>query len=616
MRTHAVPRDAETASEVTGQTPQVSDSQPSTLNPQPSPGRRTTRIAMALEQVPRMGRVARVVDAEWAPGLLIFFCDILCWLGLYGSLASLRHDASFSSGLELAVIDGLQLLVVISCLFIIGGYSSRTEMRGLAYTAEHIIAMIAALAVSGLAIYAAAAFDHVMRPSRAAVLVSFVAFTPLSLLYRRMLSGRVAKASANRAFLVIGAGQIAANFYKTYRESPNQQRLEFVDVERQRVGQPIAGPGSPLVEGDLSSKLTQASRRYSGIILAEGIGQIGPDVLDRLIRTQFQRTRVYTLESFYEVHWKRVPIHSVDPFWPLQTGFQQLARTSPYHYVKRIFDIVASGALLVICSPLMVLIGLLIRLTNGRPVIFKQLRVGRDETLFTMYKFRTMQAAPVPDGTGGRTTGLQDHGTIGPQAGEEQSAKGEEQNGTTGLQDYRTTGPEEQGAGSEEQGAESKGQSAESPPTSRLRRDSSAGEQGDQLSTLHSQPSTSSDDLYTRPNDPRVSRLGRWLRKLRLDELPQLWNVLKGQLSLIGPRAEWVECADRYRKKIPFYHFRHLVKPGITGWAQVNYPYGESDEDAVEKLKYDLYYIRHYSLTLDAMIVLKTVYTMLFGKGR
>jgi lipopolysaccharide/colanic/teichoic acid biosynthesis glycosyltransferase len=124
------------------------------------------------------------------------------------------------------------------------------------------------------------------------------------------------------------------------------------------------------------------------------------------------------------------------------------------------------------------------------------------------------------------------------------------------------------------------------------------------------------DSIYTRPDDPRVSRLGRWLRKLRLDELPQLWNVFKGELSLIGPRAEWVACADRYQKKIPFYHFRHLVKPGITGWAQVNYPYGESDEDAVEKLKYDLYYIRHYSLTLDAMIVLKTVYTMLFGKGR
>jgi len=123
-------------------------------------------------------------------------------------------------------------------------------------------------------------------------------------------------------------------------------------------------------------------------------------------------------------------------------------------------------------------------------------------------------------------------------------------------------------------------------------------------------------DLYTRENDPRILPVGRWLRKLRLDELPQLWNVFHGELSLIGPRAEWVECAERYRNKIPFYHFRHLVKPGITGWAQVNYPYGESEEDAVEKLKYDLYYIRHYSLKLDAMIVLKTIHIMFAGKGR
>ncbi|PYK67310.1 MAG: lipid carrier--UDP-N-acetylgalactosaminyltransferase [Verrucomicrobia bacterium] len=123
-------------------------------------------------------------------------------------------------------------------------------------------------------------------------------------------------------------------------------------------------------------------------------------------------------------------------------------------------------------------------------------------------------------------------------------------------------------------------------------------------------------DIYTKKNDPRVTRLGRWLRKLRFDELPQLFNVFRGEMSLIGPRAEWVRCAERYEKAIPFYHFRHLVKPGITGWAQVNYPYGESDEDAIEKLKYDLYYIRNYSLTLDAMIVLKTVHTMLFSKGR
>jgi lipopolysaccharide/colanic/teichoic acid biosynthesis glycosyltransferase len=122
--------------------------------------------------------------------------------------------------------------------------------------------------------------------------------------------------------------------------------------------------------------------------------------------------------------------------------------------------------------------------------------------------------------------------------------------------------------------------------------------------------------LYTVEGDPRVTRLGHWLRLTRLDELPQLWNVLRGEMSLIGPRAEWIKCVERYEKAIPYYHFRHLVRPGITGWAQVNYPYGASVEDTVEKLMYDLYYIRHFSLALDATVILKTLHVMLFGKGR
>ena len=123
-------------------------------------------------------------------------------------------------------------------------------------------------------------------------------------------------------------------------------------------------------------------------------------------------------------------------------------------------------------------------------------------------------------------------------------------------------------------------------------------------------------DGYTREGDSRVSRLGSFLRKSRLDELPQLWNVLKGDMSLIGPRAEWVRLVADYERQIPHYHYRHLVSPGITGWAQVNYPYGASLEDTVEKFSYDLYYIRNFSLRLDAEVVLKTLHTMLFGKGR
>lgn len=121
---------------------------------------------------------------------------------------------------------------------------------------------------------------------------------------------------------------------------------------------------------------------------------------------------------------------------------------------------------------------------------------------------------------------------------------------------------------------------------------------------------------YTGSSDRRITKVGQFLRQSRLDELPQLWNVLTGDMSLIGPRAEWDRLVREYDDAIPCYHFRHLVRPGITGWAQVNYPYGAGLEDTLRKLEYDLYYIRHFSFVLDAAIVLKTIHVMLFGKGR
>lgn len=121
---------------------------------------------------------------------------------------------------------------------------------------------------------------------------------------------------------------------------------------------------------------------------------------------------------------------------------------------------------------------------------------------------------------------------------------------------------------------------------------------------------------YTQDRDPRITRVGRLLRATRLDEVPQLWNVLRGEMSLIGPRAEWIRLVEQYEREIPCYHFRHLVRPGITGWAQVNYPYGGNLDDTRRKLEYDLYYIRHFSFVIDASIVLKTIHLMLSGRGK
>jgi exopolysaccharide biosynthesis polyprenyl glycosylphosphotransferase len=119
----------------------------------------------------------------------------------------------------------------------------------------------------------------------------------------------------------------------------------------------------------------------------------------------------------------------------------------------------------------------------------------------------------------------------------------------------------------------------------------------------------------SKAGDPRVTPIGIWLRRLRLDELPQLWNVLKGDMSLVGPRPERPEFVSELTRDIPFYGQRHIVRPGLTGWAQVRYTYGASTEDALQKLQYDLFYIKNLSISLDVFIITETIKTVLMRKG-
>jgi lipopolysaccharide/colanic/teichoic acid biosynthesis glycosyltransferase len=237
------------------------------------------------------------------------------------------------------------------------------------------------------------------------------------------------------------------------------------------------------------------------------------------VTLHFNNVPLIPSRTFLEENFRKVPIFILNKWW-LVEGDLLLVRNLWYGRLKRMLDIGIAFVTFVLFTPLMIIIGLLIRAESRGSVIFRQTRIGRNEVPFTMYKFRTMY----------------------------------------------------QGSGSL--------------------------------------------DKYVRVHDARVTHVGRILRRSRLDELPQLWNVLKGEMSMIGPRAEWFEVTREYEQKINYYHFRHLVKPGITGWAQVNYSYGESIDDTIEKLQYDLYYIAHYSLLLDIDIMLKTIYIMLFGKGR
>jgi sugar transferase (PEP-CTERM system associated) len=133
--------------------------------------------------------------------------------------------------------------------------------------------------------------------------------------------------------------------------------------------------------------------------------------------------------------------------------------------------------------------------------------------------------------------------------------------------------------------------------------------------TMRADAESGTGAVWAQKNDLRVTRLGAFFRKSRIDELPQFFNILRGDMSMVGPRPERPEFVDKLKEIIPYYSERHFVKPGVTGWAQVSYPYGASVEDAMEKLRFDLYYIKNISLTFDLMIILETIQVVLFRKG-
>jgi exopolysaccharide biosynthesis polyprenyl glycosylphosphotransferase len=133
--------------------------------------------------------------------------------------------------------------------------------------------------------------------------------------------------------------------------------------------------------------------------------------------------------------------------------------------------------------------------------------------------------------------------------------------------------------------------------------------------TMRADAEAEAGPTWAGDDDPRITPVGRVLRRTRLDEIPQLWNVLRGDMGFVGPRPERPEFVEWLSREVPYYHLRHIIRPGLTGWAQVRYQYGASLEESKEKLRYDLYYIKNISLSLDLLIVLHTIKIVLLGRG-
>jgi sugar transferase (PEP-CTERM system associated) len=239
-----------------------------------------------------------------------------------------------------------------------------------------------------------------------------------------------------------------------------------------------------------------------------------------LLRIRTEGVHVNEISTFLERETGRVDLRSTNPSWLIfSDGFSSGRRLSSM--AKRLFDIVASVALLVLTLPLIALTAILIKLESKGPALYRQPRVGLYGREFDCVKLRSMRS------------------------------------------------------------------------------DAEAGGKA----------------VWAEKDDPRITRIGRVIRKLRIDELPQLWTVLTGEMSFVGPRPERPSFVAELAKKMPYYAERHMVKPGITGWAQINYPYGASMDDSRHKLEYDLYYAKNYTPFLDVVILLQTIRVVMFPDG-
>jgi exopolysaccharide biosynthesis polyprenyl glycosylphosphotransferase len=413
----------------------------------------------------------------------------------------------------------LPLALVVVGFYLIEGYKARTDMMGLDYTSEHLIALAASLLGTLLLAVLFVRAGEPLSASRGAFALGFIALMPVTLSYRRALHAAQLRGRRARTLVFVGDAASAAEF--------------SAECARQGLAQPALHasigdasgatfPGGQLTPFDeVLRQVDEGRLEVEAIVLRESGRELPAAVSRRLTELYFHGVPTYTLELFHDVYWRKIPLYRLNQTWLFQEGFQ-IAREPVFERLKRLSDITLATVGLLVASPVLALAALAIWLEDRGPVFFRQTRVGKNHAPFPLFKLRTMRVSPP--------------GAAGPR--------------------------------------------------------------------------------YTEKGDVRITRVGRFLRASRLDEFPQLLNVLRGEMSMIGPRAEWDVLVRDYEAQIPCYHFRHLVKPGITGWAQVNYPYGASLDDTLRKLEYDLYYIRHFSFLIDAAIVLKTVHIMIFGKGR
>lgn len=440
---------------------------------------------------------------------IVFSSVYVAALLMLGDLSSFEREAG-PLWLRASVVTA----VILVSLIAMGLYQFHQRI----YFREAAVRVLVAVAVGslGLAVlfYAAPSITLTREMALVAVLYSLLLLLGVRLFFLRHVDTNIFR----RKTLIFGAGERAQSIRELRRRA---DRRGFKIVGR------VLASGDNAAE--LSDVLRLDDRSICEIAADTGADEIVVAMDDRrgnlpireLLDCRLRGIEVIDLLEFLERETGKIRVDLVNPGWLIfSPGF----RTSRFRrYVKRILDMAVSMTLILLSWPVMLAAIIAIKTEEGirAPILYRQIRVGRNNRNFHVLKFRSMRVDAEADG----------------------KAKWAEQ------------------------------------------------------------------------DDERITRVGNWLRKFRIDELPQLFNVLRGQMSLVGPRPERPEFVESLKESIPYYAERHTVNPGVTGWAQLRYSYGANEEDALEKLQYDLYYVKNQNLMLDLMIILQTVEVVLWGKG-
>ena len=339
-----------------------------------------------------------------------------------------------------------------------------------------------------------------------------IAASILTLLWRLLYIKIFTAPAFLKRVLIIGAGRSGSTLADMIQKmTPVPFSLVgFIDDDPKKLKKKISG--LPVLGKSRDLLKVIEDEQVSDLIFSIS-GDMQPSLNSAILSAEEQGIEVNTMPVVYEELFGRVPITLLDDDWVLRSFVDRAHASSSYELFKRLLDVFFSVVGLAILVPLFPFIALLIIIDDGAPIIFRQVRVGKNGQYFKLLKFRSMRRDAEEDGIA----------------------------------------------------------------------------------------------RFAVENDDRATRIGKFLRRSHLDELPQFINVLRGEISMVGPRAERPELIEKLQEEVPFYRARLFVKPGATGWAQINYQYASNVEETAVKLEHDLYYIMHRNIFLDLMIIIRTI---------